>query len=254
LVYITHQKNRKEMKINVFNTTEKIIEALAKLIIEIGKKAILDKNQFTFVLSGGNSPKKLFQLLASADYRNQLDYSKVFFFFGDERYVPHNHQDSNYLMAKEAMLDALSIPEHRVFKVDTSLDPATAAQDYERHICEFFNDEPVFDFILLGLGDDAHTASIFPNTSLIWIDEEMVKEVYLEDKQVYRISFTAPIINKANHVAFLTFGANKADAIKAVFEQEKHYNKYPAQLINPESGNLYWFVDDAAVSKLDQKF
>jgi 6-phosphogluconolactonase len=242
------------MKINVFNTTEKIIEALAKLIIEIGKKAILDKNQFTFVLSGGNSPKKLFQLLASADYRNQLDYSKVFFFFGDERYVPHNHQDSNYLMAKEAMLDALSIPEHRVFKVDTSLDPATAAQDYERHICEFFNDEPVFDFILLGLGDDAHTASIFPNTSLIWIDEEMVKEVYLEDKQVHRISFTAPLINKANHVAFLTFGAKKADAIKAVFEQEKHYNKYPAQLINPESGNLYWFVDDAAVSKLDQKF
>jgi 6-phosphogluconolactonase len=242
------------MKINVFNTTEKIIEALAKFIIEIGKKAILDKNQFTFVLSGGNSPKKLFQLLASADYRNQLDYSKVFFFFGDERYVPHNHQDSNYLMAKEAMLDALSIPEHRVFKVDTSLDPATAAQDYERHICEFFNDEPVFDFILLGLGDDAHTASIFPNTSLIWIDEEMVKEVYLEDKQVHRISFTAPLINKANHVAFLTFGANKADAIKAVFEQEKHYNKYPAQLINPESGNLYWFVDDAAVSKLDQKF
>jgi len=242
------------MKVNVFNTTEKIIEALAKLIIEIGKKAILDKNQFTFVLSGGNSPKKLFQLLASADYRNQLDYSKVFFFFGDERYVPHNHADSNYLMAKEAMLDALSIPEHRVFKVDTSLDPATAAQDYERHICEFFNDEPVFDFILLGLGDDAHTASIFPNTSLIWIDEEMVKEVYLEHKQVHRISFTAPLINKANHVAFLTFGANKADAIKAVFEQEKHYNKYPAQLINPESGNLYWFVDDAAVSKLDQKF
>jgi 6-phosphogluconolactonase len=242
------------MKVNVFNTPEKIIEALAKLIIEIGKKAILDKNQFTFVLSGGNSPKKLFQLLASADYRNQLDYSKVFFFFGDERYVAHTHADSNYLMAKEAMLDALSIPEHRVFKVDTSLDPATAAQDYERHICEFFNDEPVFDFILLGLGDDAHTASIFPNTSLIWIDEEMVKEVYLEDKQVHRISFTAPLINKANHVAFLTFGANKADAIKAVFEQEKHYNKYPAQLINPESGNLYWFVDDAAVSKLDQKF
>jgi 6-phosphogluconolactonase len=242
------------MKVNVFNTTEKIIEALAKLIIEIGKKAILDKNQFTFVLSGGNSPKKLFQLLASADYRNQLDYSKVFFFFGDERYVPHNHQDSNYLMAKEAMLDALSIPEHRVFKVDTSLDPATAAQDYERHICEFFNDEPVFDFILLGLGDDAHTASIFPNTSLIWIDEEMVKEVYLEDKQVHRISFTAPLINKANHVAFLTFGDNKAEAIQAVFEEVKDYNKYPAQLINPESGNLHWFVDEAAVSKLSQKY
>jgi 6-phosphogluconolactonase len=242
------------MKVNVFNTPEKIIEALAKLIIEIGKKAILDKNQFTFVLSGGNSPKKLFQLLASADFKNQLDYSKVFFFFGDERYVANNHPDSNYLMAKESLLDVLAIPASQVYKVDTGLDPATAAQDYERQICNFFNDEPVFDFILLGLGDDAHTASIFPNTPLIWIDEEMVKEVYLEDKQVYRISFTAPLINKANHVAFLTFGANKADAIKAVFEEVKDYNKYPAQLINPESGNLHWFVDEAAVSKLSQKY
>jgi 6-phosphogluconolactonase len=157
-------------------------------------------------------------------------------------------------MAKESLLDVLAIQDSQVYKVDTGLDPATAAQDYERQICNFFNDEPVFDFILLGLGDDAHTASIFPNTPLIWIDEEMVKEVYLEDKQVYRISFTAPLINKANHVAFLTFGANKADAIKAVFEEVKDYNKYPAQLINPESGNLHWFVDEAAVSKLSQKY
>ena len=242
------------MKVNVFNTANEITEGLAKLIVETGQKAIAANNKFSIALSGGNSPKILFQLLASEKYKNELDYSKVFFFFGDERYVPHNHQDSNYLMAKESLLVPLGIPEHQVFKVDTSLDPASAAQDYERHICKFFNDEPVFDFILLGLGDDAHTASIFPGTPLIWIDEEMVKEVYLEDKQVYRISFTAPLINKANHVAFLTFGANKADAIKAVFEQEKDFNKYPAQLINPESGNLHWFVDQAAVSKLEQKF
>jgi 6-phosphogluconolactonase len=242
------------MKVNVFKTSEQIIEELAKLIIETGKKAIAENNQFTLVLSGGNSPKKLFQLLASENYKNQLDYSKVFFFFSDERYVAHTHPDSNYLMAKESLLDPLAIADEQVFKVDTSLDPASAAQDYERHICKFFNDEPVFDFILLGLGDDAHTASIFPNTPLIWIDEEMVKEVYLEDKQVYRISFTAPLVNKAKNVAFLTFGENKADAIKAVFEHPKDYKSYPAQLINPENGELYWFVDETAMSKLEKKY
>jgi 6-phosphogluconolactonase len=242
------------MKVNIFETPSEIIESLANCIIAIGKKAIAENNQFTLALSGGNSPKKLFQLLASENYKNQLDYSKVFFFFGDERYVAHTHPDSNYLMAKESLLDPLNIANEQVFKVDTSLDPASAAQNYEQHIFDFFNNKPIFDFILLGLGDDAHTASIFPNTPLIWIDEEMVKEVYLENKQVYRISFTAPLINNAKNIAFLTFGANKADAIKAVFEMEKDFEQYPAQLINPENGELYWFVDEAAVSKLGQKY
>jgi 6-phosphogluconolactonase len=237
------------MSLNVFKESSEAIEALAELFIKDAKLAIAKNDRFSVALSGGSSPKKLYELLASK-YRNELDWKKVYFFFGDERYVAHNHPDSNYLMAKNAMLDSLQIADKQVFKVDTGLDPASAALDYQRCICGFFNDAPVFDLILLGLGDDAHTASIFPGTELVWIDEEQVKEVYLKDKEVYRISFTAPLINDAKHVAFLTFGANKADAIKAVLEGEHDVAKYPAQLIKPVNGRLDWFVDEAAVSKL----
>lgn len=239
------------MSLNVFKESSAAIEALAELFIKDAKLAIATHDKFSVALSGGSSPKKLYELLASK-YRNDIDWKKVYFFFGDERYVAQDHPDSNYLMAKTAMLDSLQIADAQVFKVDTTLDPASAALAYQRWICGFFDDKPVFDLILLGLGDDAHTASIFPGTDLVWIDEELVKEVYLHDKEVYRISFTAPLINDAKQIAFLTFGANKADAIKAVLEGEKFVVKYPAQLINPTHGKLDWFVDEAAVSKLSK--
>ena len=238
------------MNLNVFKESKDAIEALAKVLIANAKNAIAENNKFSVALSGGSSPKKLYELLADK-YANEIDWTKVYFFFGDERYVAHDHPDSNYLMAKNSLLDRLAIKEENIFKVDTNLDPASAALAYQRNICQFFNEQTCFDFILLGLGDDAHTASIFPKTSLVWIDEELVKEVYLEDKEVYRISFTAPLINQAKEIAFLTFGANKADAIKAVLEGEKNVEQYPAQLIHPKSGNLNWFVDEAAVSKLE---
>jgi 6-phosphogluconolactonase len=241
------------MKTNVFKTPEEIIFSLANYFVNCANEAINKNDKFSVALSGGNSPKKLYELLASADFKSKIDWKKVYFFFGDERYVCHTDPDSNYLMAKTALFDHLDIDESQIYKVDTSLDPAAAAQDYERCICRFFEEDPSFDFVLLGLGDDAHTASIFPHTSLVWIDEENVKEVYLEDKKVYRISFTAPLINSSKKIVFLTFGANKADAIKAVFEGEKNVELYPAQLIDPLDGELQWFVDEAAISKLDKK-
>lgn len=241
------------MKTHVFKTPDEIIFSLANYFVACANEAVRKRGKFSVALSGGNSPKKLYELLASSDFKNKIDWKKVYFFFSDERYVPQDSVDSNYLMAKTALFDHLDINDSQINKIDTSLNPAAAAQDYERCICHFFDDKPSFDLVLLGLGDDAHTASIFPNTSLVWIDEENVKEVYLEDKQVYRISFTAPLINASKNVAFLTFGTNKADAIKAVFEGEKNVTLYPAQLINPENGNLQWFVDEAAVSKLDKK-
>ncbi|MBC7654615.1 MAG: 6-phosphogluconolactonase [Oligoflexus sp.] len=241
------------MKTNVFKTPDEVIHSLANYFVNCANTAIKKHNKFSVALSGGNSPKRLYELLASADFKNKIDWKKVYFFFGDERYVPQDNVDSNYLMAKTALFDHLDIDDSQINKVDTSLNPAAAAQDYDRCICNFFDEDPSFDLMLLGLGDDAHTASIFPNTSLVWIDEENVKEVYLEDKQIYRISFTAPLINASKNVVFLTFGANKADAIKAVFEGEKNVNLYPAQLINPTNGELQWFVDEAAVSKLDKR-
>lgn len=239
------------MSLKVFKESNEAIAALAEVFVADAKKAIAKNDRFSVALSGGSSPKKLYELLASK-YKNELDWKKVYFFFGDERYVAHTHPDSNYLMAKTAMLDSLQIADNQVYKVDTALDPASAALEYQRCICAFFNDKPVFDLVLLGLGDDAHTASIFPGTDLVWIEEELVKEVYLKDKEVYRISFSATLINDAAHIAFLTFGANKADAIKAVLEGERDVAQYPAQLIKPSNGELDWFVDEAAVGKLSR--
>lgn len=238
------------MKLNVFRKANDAVVALADFLVGCANEAITQNDMFSIALSGGKSPKKLYELLASADYSNKIDWTKVYFFFGDERYVKHTHPDSNYLMAKNAFLDTLNINPAQVFAIDTSLDPASAAVNYERAIETFFKNQPQFDLILLGLGDDAHTASLFPGTSIVWIDEELVKEVYLKDKAVYRISFTAPLINHAKNVAFLTFGSSKAEAIKAVLEAEKDIFKYPAQLIEPKNGTLNWFVDEDAVSKL----
>jgi len=238
------------MKLNVYNNTQEVIAGIAALFINCAKQSIHESGQFNVSLSGGSSPKKLYEFLVSG-FRNDIDWNKVYFFFGDERYVPHDHPDSNYLMAKNALFAPLLIHEDKqVFKVNTSLDPLSAALDYQRNICTHFNNNPIFDLILLGLGDDAHTASLFPNTNILWIDEEYVKEVYLADKEVYRISMTAPLINQARYIAFLTYGETKAEAIQAVLERPKNIMEYPAQLINPAKGELYWFIDSAAASKL----
>lgn len=241
------------MRLNIFNNSDEAIKAVAAYFIKLAQQAISENGQFNVSLSGGSSPKKLYELLASADLKEQIDWTKVYFFFGDERYVAHDHPDSNYLMSYDALFAPLSISEEQIFKVDTTLDPASAALNYQRDICNHFNDEPVFDLVLLGLGDDAHTASLFPHTSLLWIDEEFVKEVYLEDKAVYRISMTAPLINKAKNIAFLTFGEGKANAIKFVLEGDKDIDNYPAQLINPSNGDLQWFMDEAASAKLSKR-
>jgi 6-phosphogluconolactonase len=240
------------MKLNVFENIDALYFAFADFFVECAHTAITANGKFSVALSGGSSPKKLYELLASEAYEKQIDWTKVYFFFGDERDVAHSHPDSNYLMAKNAFLDTLNIKADHIFAVDTSLSPADAALAYQQSIIDFFKGQPNFDLILLGLGDDAHTASIFPGTHLVSEKTALVKEVYLADKAVYRISFTAPLINAAKNVSFFTFGANKADAIKAVLESPTDVLKYPAQLIAPINGQLQWFVDQAAVAKLSQ--
>lgn len=239
------------MKLNIFKDPNAAIESIAAYFVEEAKQSISTKGRFDVSLSGGSSPKKLYELLAQK-YSDAIDWSKVYLFFGDERYVAHDHPDSNYLMATTA-LAPLNLKDSQILKVDTSLDPESAALDYERCIKRHFGDDVSFDLVLLGLGDDAHTASLFPGTSILFNDENLVKDVYLEDKQVFRISMTAPLINNAKHIAFLTFGEGKADAIQHVLEGEKDITKYPAQLIKPVNGEVLWFVDEAAVSKLSKK-
>lgn len=240
------------MNLRIFETLAELNTNLAQYVVEIANEAIATKGQFNFVLTGGSSPKELYNNLGTV-YKDQIDWTKVFFFIGDERYVPFDHQDYNGLMAKQTLLNALQISDYQVFLVDTTLEPNQAAADYNNRIAAHFgNGKPVFDLILLGMGDDAHTASIFPFTDLVANTNQSIAAVWVEKLNSYRISFTAPLINQARNVAFITYGENKASALKHVIgDQEKDFNQYPAQLIQPENGNLDWFVDQKATSLLE---
>ncbi len=239
------------MKLNIFKTVDEVLAGLADFFIISAKRAIELHGSFAVALSGGSSPKKLYSLLASDRYKNKVDWSKVYFFFGDERYVPATSTESNYKMVKEVLFDPLAIEESHIFPVNTLLSPHDAARQYMQNIHNHFNGkDPRFHLVLLGLGDNSHTASLFPYTYILHESNATVKEVFLPDQQVYRISFTAPLINKAHKVAFLVYGASKAQAVYNVLEEDMNTEIFPAQLIMPLSGDAEWFLDEAAANKL----
>ncbi|WP_234734170.1 6-phosphogluconolactonase [Tellurirhabdus bombi] len=241
-----------EIAIYIYETADEVLLSLADSFVDMAQKAIDEKSEFTVALSGGSSPKKLYELLASSEFSSQVDWNKVYFFFGDERYVPADDLESNALMAKKALFEPLRIPAENIFTVDTTLPPAEAAAKYAEVIqTRFQSDKARFDLILLGLGDDAHTASLFPNTSVLAEEAATVKEVFLPEKNVYRITLTAPLINQAHQVAFLVYGESKAEAVHIVLEEENNFEKYPAQLIDPIDGEMQWFLDEAAAARLE---
>ena len=240
------------MSLNIYNTADEVLTALAEYFVIIGSEAIGKNGKFSVALSGGSSPKKLYELLAS-NYHDQLDWEKVYFFFGDERNVPQDHPDSNYLMAKKALFIPLFIDPHQIFAVDTTLEPKEAAKKYQEEVEQFFDEtELSFDLILLGLGDNSHTASLFPHTPVLHDRVPGVSEVFLPDQQVYRITLNAPLINEAQNIAFLVYGEGKAIAVHHVLEDDEDIEEYPAQLIEPIVGQIQWFLDEAAASMLTQ--
>ncbi len=239
------------MNLHIFKSVAELNENLINYVVTIAKQAIATKGRFDFVLTGGNSPKALYKELATT-YKDQLDWSKVYFFFGDERNVPANHKDYNGLMAKENLFDHLQTPASHIFYMDTTLAPADAASAYKKALDQHFAGETIiFDLVLLGMGDDAHTASIFPHTDLVQNQNIDVAAVWVEKLDTFRISLTAPLINQAKNVAFITFGENKSAALQHVIgDEQKDYANYPAQLIKPLSGQLDWFVDEKATAFL----
>lgn len=242
------------LKLNIFPAEQEVLTGIAEYFVEIANQSIGKQGFFNVSLSGGTSPKKLYQLLTTPIYRQQLDWAKVYFFLGDERYVPQNSPDSNFLMVKTALFDPLQIADDQIFDVNTSLSPEAAAADYADQINTHFKNEKVcFDLILLGLGDNSHTASLFPHTMVLAEKEATIKAVFLEDQKVYRITKTAKMINQAHHIAFLLYGAGKAEAVKHVLEDPGNIEEYPAQLIKPENGDVQWFMDEAASALLQHK-
>jgi len=231
-----------------------VLDALAAYFVKTAQDSIVAKGKFSVALSGGSSPKKLYQLLASPAFSGEVDWEKVYFFFGDERNVPKDSPDSNYLMAKKALFDPLEISTLNIFPVDTSLPSAEAAMKYFEDIEQFFDeDELAFDLVLLGLGDNSHTASLFPHTPVLHDRIPGVKEVWLDDQQVFRITMNAPLINEAKQIAFLVYGEGKAIAVHHVLEDDEDIEEYPAQLIDSIVGEVQWFLDEAAAENLADK-
>lgn len=225
-----------------------LYQAAAAFFVSRAVAAVAAHGRFAVALAGGSTPQPLYRLLARPPYREQIPWEAVHIFWGDERCVPPDHPDSNYRMVREALLDHVPIPDRHIFPIDGGAEPVLAAARYEQQLRNFFGtNPPAFDLIWLGLGDDAHTASLFPHTAVLQEQERWVADVFLPQKNTYRISLTAPLINQAAAIAFLVTGAGKAAAVKAVREGPYRPRERPAQLIQPATGALHWFLDgDAA--------
>ncbi len=239
------------MELHIYKSADETITGLADFFVETVNKAITTNGECNLVLSGGNSPKHLYELLASQSYKNKIDWSKIWFFFGDERYVPFDDKDYNGLMAKQSLFDPLNIDEARIFYINTALAPEAAATDYAKKIMAHFGQNPIqFDLILLGLGDNSHTASLFPHTKVLYEMKALMRAIFIEELKAYRITMTAPLINEAHEIVFLVYGASKATAVKHILKGEKDIDNYPAQLIAAEEGTVHWFLDEAAAVQI----
>lgn len=239
--------------LHIAENTDALIASAAEFFVSQAATSIQEQGRFTVALSGGSSPKKLFTLLASDAWRNRVEWTNVFFFFGDERFVPADDEQSNYRMARETLFTPLGISSQQIFPVNTTLTPEESAKAYEQALLQHFKTGHAFDLIWLGLGDDAHTASLFPHTEVIHEKKALVKEVFVKKVDQYRITFTAPLINAARAVAFLTYGSSKADAVHHIFDDPFQPEEFPAQLVKPASGDVHWFIDREASMKLSAR-
>lgn len=242
------------VEIRKLTTPQELFSAAAEEVVRATEEAVAARGRFTIALSGGSTPKGLFNLLAT-NARSVLPWDRMFFFWGDERHVPPTDADSNYRMAEEAMLSKIPVPPGNVFRVPAEKpDAAAAAEAYEQTLRKFFQLEPQqlphFDLILLGMGPDGHTASLFPGTAALHEKSRLVVANWVDKLKASRITFTLPVLNAARGVVFLVSGTDKADALKAVLEGDAPGDQYPSKLVRPTAGKLIWLVDRAAASGL----
>ncbi|MDJ0620922.1 MAG: 6-phosphogluconolactonase [Calothrix sp. MO_192.B10] len=235
-------------KIEVLADKGALVARALDLILSRMETAIQQRGQFTIALSGGSTPKPLYEAIA----QQKLPWDKIHVFWGDERYVPPNHPDSNELMARNAWLNKVDIPAANIHPMPTNdADPASAAAKYEQHLHAFFHTSPghfpALDVVLLGMGDDAHTASLFPHTEALKVRDRLITVGNKDGNQ--RLTFTYPFINAARCVMFVVGGANKRPALAQVFAPEADNSQYPSRLIQPQ-GELWWLLDAAAGSEL----
>lgn len=239
-------------EILIVEDLEELSRVAAVKFVDVANNSINEKGRFQVSLAGGSTPRSLYRLLASAEYREKIDWSKVFLFFGDERFVPPDHPDSNYRMAKENLFDLIDISDANIFRWPTeNVNAEQAAAEYETTIIDFLGSDTFarFDLILLGMGADGHTASLFPNTAALNEEQRIAVANRVDRLDTTRLTLTFPVINNAANVVFLLAGEEKADTLRDILEGAPDPEKYPAQSIKP-AGKLIWIVEKKAASKL----
>ena len=239
-------------ELSVVQDAESLSRAAAQEFCRAAGEAVAAHGRFTVALSGGNTPRAAYALLA-AEHKDSLPWDKIFIFFGDERHVPPDHPESNYRMARESLLSRVPIPQTNVFRIQAELAADIAARKYEDSLREFFRLQPGswprFDLVFLGLGNDGHTASLFPETEALNEGARLVVANWVERFKTFRITFTFPVLNHAAEVLFLVSGAAKAPVMKEIISHSAN-PVFPAQRVRPEQGRLLWLADCPATSLL----
>ena len=234
-------------ELRIFDTATELFRNAAHEFVTLASQTVENKGRFCVALSGGSTPKNLYTLLAG-EQAKAVPWDRSYFFFGDERHVPPDDPDSNYRMVNEAMFSKVPVPPGNVFRIHAEKDAAVAAQEYEETLRSFFdlqpNQLPRFDLILLGVGPDGHTASLFPDSAALNENKRLVVATWVEKLKTYRITFTFPVLNHAACVMFLASGADKAGIVHEVLENPNA--NLPSQKVHPDDGRLVWLVDHAA--------
>lgn len=237
------------MYLHIYKDAEETTIALADWIVSLIQKTLEVKERFTIALAGGETPKKLYQALASDRYRKKINWNKLHVFWGDERVVPFDDKRNNAKMAYDNLLSMVNIPLEQVHKIWTDIIPEVSAKQYEKILHQYFDDkQTTFDLVLLGMGDDGHTLSLFPGSEILHDTNAWVNAVHSKEKGE-RITLMPAVVNASAARAFLVTGENKAKVLQEIIAQPGQHN-YPAQLIQPLNNELHWFVDEEAAKYL----
>jgi 6-phosphogluconolactonase len=238
-------------QVEIWRDTSEVSARAAEVFVQMAKECIATNGSFTVALSGGSTPKALYELLAQERRSSQIDWSRTHIFWSDERCVPPDSGESNYRTSHEALLKHVAVPATQIHRMRGEDEPEKAANDYEKALVDHFGagSEPRFDLILLGMGDDGHTASLFSATTAIEEKEKWIAAPFVEKFAAHRLTFTFKTINAAARIVFLVTGASKTETLRAVLEDgpQKHF---PASLVKPMNGELIWLVDEAAASAI----
>jgi 6-phosphogluconolactonase len=237
---------RPNADLRIFETPEAVAAALADLFSAQANSATAERGAFFVALAGGRTPQRAYALLGEPGPYDSVDWQRTFVYFGDERCVPPESDESNYKMAFDSLLSRVPIPQPNVHRMHGEDEPARAARAYAQLLVEMMGEAPRFDLVLLGMGADAHTASLFPGTDPRTDQEQLVRAPFVETLGAHRLTFTPLVINNARRIAIVAEGSEKAEALRAALEGPYDPVKYPVQIVSPHDGELMWLVDKAA--------